>query len=71
AITAAVVGVVLNLAVFFAYHVLWPDGFEGSFEWFSVLIGVAAFIALFRYKAGVVPLIGVCAVVGFVYTLLI
>ena len=67
-ITAAVVGVVLNLAVFFAYHVLWPQGFEGSFEWFSALIGAAAFIALFRYKAGIVTVIGVCALVGFVYT---
>ena len=70
-ITAAVVGVVLNLAVFFAYHVLWPHGFEGSFEWFSALIGSAAFIALFRYKAGIVTVIGVCALVGFVYTLLL
>ena len=70
-ITAAVVGVVLNLAVFFAYHVLWPQGFEGSFEWLSALIGAAAFIALFRYKAGIVTVIGVCALVGFVYTLLL
>jgi chromate transporter len=54
--------------VFFSYHVLWPQGFEGSFEWFSALIGAAAFIALFRYKAGIVTLIGVCALVGFVYT---
>jgi chromate transporter len=69
-ITAAVVGVVLNLAVFFAYHVLWPQGFDGTFEWFSALIGAAAFIALFRYKAGIVSVIGVCALVGFVYTLL-
>ena len=70
-ITAAVVGVVLNLAVFFAYHVLWPQGFEGSFEWFSALIGSAAFIALFRYKAGIVTVIGICALLGFVYTLLL
>jgi chromate transporter len=70
-ITAAVVGVVLNLAVFFAYHVLWPQGFEGSFEWFSALIGAAAFIALFRYKAGIVTVIGVSALLGFVYTLLL
>ncbi len=31
-ITAAVVGVVLNLAVFFACHVLWPQGFAAEFE---------------------------------------
>ena len=32
-ITAAAVGVILNLATFFAYHVLWPQGFENNFEW--------------------------------------
>ncbi len=69
-ITAAVVGVVLNLAVFFAYHVLWPQGFDSSFEWFSALIGVAAFIALFRYKLGIVTVIAACATVGLVYSLL-
>ena len=68
-ITAAVVGVILNLAVFFAYHVLWPTGFSGSIEWFSVLIGGAAFLALFKYKAGIVPVIAACAAVGLVYSL--
>ena len=70
-ITAAVVGVVLNLAVFFAYHVLWPEGFESTFEWFSALIGAAAFIALFRFKVGIVPVIGACAAIGLAYSLLI
>ena len=70
-ITAAVVGVVLNLAVFFAYHVLWPQGFEGRFEWFSAVIGAVAFIALFKYKVGIVQLIGACAVVGLGYSLLL
>jgi len=70
-ITAAVVGVVLNLAVFFAYHVLWPQGFEAHFEWFSALIGAAAFVALFKYQVGVVQLIGACAVVGLGYSLLL
>ena len=69
-ITAAVVGVVLNLAVFFAYHVLWPEGFEGRFEWFSALIGAAAFVALFRFKVGIVSVIGACAVIGLGYSLL-
>jgi len=70
-ITAAVVGVVLNLAVFFAYHVLWPEGFDATFEWFSALIGAAAFIALFRYKVGIVQVIAVCAVIGLGYSLLL
>jgi len=70
-ITAAVVGVILNLAVFFAYHVLWPQGFEATFEWFSALIGAAAFVALFRYKAGIVPVIGACAAVGLAYSIIL
>jgi len=70
-ITAAVVGVVLNLAVFFAYHVLWPEGFDAGFEWFSAVIGALAFVALFKYKAGIVPVIGACAVLGLGYSLLL
>jgi len=66
-ITAAVVGVVLNLALFFAYHVLWPQGFAGRFEWFSAVIGLVALIALFRYKVGMITLIGACAGVGLLY----
>jgi len=63
-ITAAVVGVVRNLAVFFAHHVLWPQGFAGKLEWFAALLGVAAFIALWRYKIGIIPVIGACAAIG-------
>jgi chromate transporter len=68
-ITAAVVGVILNLAVFFAYHVLWPDGFEGRFEWASAAIGIAAFIALWRYKAGIIPVILGSGLVGLAWAL--
>lgn len=70
-ITAAVVGVILNLATFFAYHVLWPQGFENNFEWLSAVIGAAAFIALFKYKVGIVQVIGTCAVVGLTHSLLL
>ena len=70
-ITAAVVGVILNLAVFFAYHVLWPLGLDAHFEWFSALLGAAAFIALFRYKIGIVSVIGACATVGLAHSLLL
>ncbi|WP_018233455.1 chromate efflux transporter [Thioalkalivibrio thiocyanodenitrificans] len=70
-ITAAVVGVILNLAVFFAWHVLWPQGFEGDFEWFTALLGIAAFIALFRYRVGIIPLLIACAAVGASYRLLL
>jgi len=70
-ITAAVVGVILNLAVFFAYHVLWPQGFEGSFEWFSALIGTIAFVALLRFNIGIVTVIGACALLGLAYSVVI
>ena len=66
AITAAVVGVIVNLALFFAYHVLWPHGFGGGFEWASAAIGLFAVAALFRFRAGVIPLIGACATLGLV-----
>jgi chromate transporter len=64
AITAAVVGVILNLAVFFAYHVLWPKGFNGPFDWVSALMALAAAIALVRFKRNVIHVIAVCAVIG-------
>jgi chromate transporter len=64
AITAAVVGVILNLALFFGYHVLWPQGFAGTFDWLSALIALGAGIALFRYKRSVIQVIVVCAVAG-------
>ena len=70
AITAAVVGVILNLAMFFAYHVLWPEGIGSRFDWISMLIGIAAGIALFRFKAGVIPVIGACALAGLAVTLI-
>jgi chromate transporter len=64
AITAAVVGVIVNLAMFFAYHVLWPAGFGGRFDAVAALIAAAAAVALFRFKLGVLPLLAGCAVIG-------
>ena len=69
AITAAVVGVIVNLAMFFAYHVLWPQGFAGRFEWASALLAIAAAVALLRYKRGVVEVIAVSAALGLVWSL--
>jgi len=64
AITAAVVGVILNLALFFAYHVLWPTGFEGSFDGISAVIAVIAATALFYFKRGVMETLALCAMIG-------
>ena len=68
AITAAVVGVILNLALFFAYHVLWPQGFGGYFDWASALVALGAAVALFRFKVGVMPLLAACALIGLALT---
>ena len=63
-ITAAVVGVIVNLAAFFAWHVLWPAGWAGGIDLLSAVIGIAALLALVRFKAGVIPVIGACATLG-------
>ena len=63
-ITAAVVGVIVNLAVFFAYHVIWPQGFSGQLEWPSIAIGLAAAIALLRYKVNVAYVIVAAGLAG-------
>jgi len=64
AITAAVVGVIVNLALFFGYHTLWPQGFTGSLDIPSALIAVAAAVALFKFKRNVMQVIGVCGLLG-------
>jgi chromate transporter len=73
-ITAAVVGVILSLAVFFGWHVFWPEAtsespFAGRFEWFSVVLAGAALGALWRFKAGVVTVIVACGLAGLLYSL--
>jgi chromate transporter len=64
AITAAVVGVIVNLALFFAGHVLWPQGRAGSFDTAAAVIAAACAIALFRLRLGVLPVIGGAALAG-------
>jgi chromate transporter len=84
AITAAVAGVIVNLALFFAHHVLWVPAvssgassgassaaisglfsdFAGTVDWVSAAIMVAAALALFRFKIGVIALLAACAALG-------
>jgi chromate transporter len=64
AITAAVVGVIVNLALFFGYHTLWPQGFTGSVDIPSAFIAAGASLALLKFKRNVMQVIGVCGVVG-------
>ena len=72
-ITAAVVGVILNLAAFFAWHTFWPQAtaeapFAGTFDWFPVVVAIASFVALWKYKADIMKVIGVTALVGLAYS---
>ena len=75
AITAAVVGVIVNLAAFFAWHVFWPRGWHADqsmagLDPVPVAIGVIAAVALFRGKAGVIPVILACGAAGLLLRLL-
>jgi chromate transporter len=52
-VTAAVVGVVLNLAVVFGVNVIWPHGINGGTNWFAAGLSVAAFIVLHKTRVDV------------------
>ena len=67
AVTAAVVGVVLNLAVWFAVHVVHPDS---GMDWFALGLGLAALLAMVRWKVGVIPVIIAGGVIGLIVSLI-
>ncbi|WP_410499290.1 chromate efflux transporter [Chitinibacter sp. S2-10] len=69
AITAAVVGVIVNLALFFADHVFWPASQQGRFDWVSALLALAAAVALLKFKRNVIEVIVLCALAGMFVTL--
>ena len=62
AITAAVVGVILNLGVVFTTHALWPD--SGGFDAFVAVLAAAAFIAMWRFKVPFPRILAACAMLG-------
>ena len=63
-LTAAVVGFILNLALPFGYHVLWPQVFAGTSDRIAALIALMAAIALFRFRRNVIEIIAACALIG-------
>jgi chromate transporter len=76
-ITAAVVGVILNLAIWFALHILFAQVHEtrtgplrllipvvASVDLLALALSAGAFIALFRFKAGMLPTLATSALVG-------
>ena len=62
-VTAAVVGVIASLAVFFLRHVAWPVP-GGPLDAVGLAIAAFAALALLRFKAGVIPVIAACALAG-------
>ena len=69
AITASVVGVVLNLAVIFTHHTLVPD--TGGFDWYALAASLVAFVGMQRFKWGMVPVIVGSAVAGYVWKIIV
>ncbi|MEW6777577.1 MAG: chromate efflux transporter, partial [Bdellovibrionota bacterium] len=65
AITAAVVGVVLNLAVWFGLHVLFPEA--GGFDWFVAVVAAVSFVLLHRFKWEAVPVVLGSGLLGLIY----
>jgi chromate transporter len=70
-VTAAVVGVILNLALVFGVAVIWPFGVSGETEWFAAALTVAAFIALYRFKIDVLWVVLTGGLMGLGRTLLL
>ena len=68
-ITAAVVGVVLNLSVIFTYHVLLPEG--KGFDWYSLFASVVAFVGMLRFKWGMIPVILGSALAGYAWKIFV
>lgn len=67
-ITAAVVGVVLNLAVWFALHVFFPQA--GVVDWFAIALGVVALAGMVRWKWDVIPVVVASGLAGLFYYLI-
>jgi chromate transporter len=67
AVTAAVVGVILNLAVWFGWHVIHPDG--RALDWFAIALGAIAFLVILKWKWNVVSVIFASGAAGLLYRL--
>ena len=80
AVTAAVVGVILNLAIWFCLHTLFTTvvdvhkfGFNVSLpiiatvNWPAVVLSLAAIVAMFRFKVGMIPTLAACSALGVAY----
>jgi chromate transporter len=66
AVTAAVVGVILNLAIWFGLHVIFPQ--SGNVDWFALVVCAIAFVGMLRWKWNIVPVVLGSGLVGLIYT---
>jgi len=69
AVTAAIVGVILNLAVWFALHVFLPS--SGVVDWFAIVLCLAVSVAMLRYKIDIIPVVLASGVIGLIYKFLL
>lgn len=68
AVTAAVVGVVLNLALWFGLHTMFPE--KGTLDWFLLSLSIVCFIVMTRWKLDIVPVVLISAILGLIYKLI-
>jgi chromate transporter len=66
-VTAAVVGVILNLAIWFGLHVIFPAA--GNVDWFAFMVCAIAFVGMLRWKWNIVPVVLSSGLLGLIYTL--
>jgi chromate transporter len=68
-VTAAVVGVVLNLALWFGLHTMIPT--KGSIDWFLLSLSSVCFVVLHRWKVDIVPVVLISAILGLIYKVIL
>ncbi|HEX4638235.1 MAG TPA: chromate efflux transporter [Chthoniobacterales bacterium] len=69
AVTAAIVGVILNLVVWFAVHVFFPQ--SGVVDWFAIVLSLAGFIAMLRYKIDIIPVVVASGLLGLIWKMFV
>jgi chromate transporter len=69
-ITAAIVGVILNLALVFGAAVVLPNGFGGNINWFALFLSASSFAALYKFKVNVLWVVLVGGLIGLLHSLI-
>jgi chromate transporter len=69
AVTAAVVGVVLNLAVWFGLHIIFPSA--NVVDWFAAAVCIVAFVGMMKWKWDIIPVVLGAGLIGLIYKMLL